>query len=58
MKRSKFLSRINDMSQKQLNAANITIDNDEQVSKIIFLTMEKFFKLKVFYLISVLSEVV
>ena len=35
MKRSKFLSRINDMSQKQLNAANITIDNDEQVSKIV-----------------------
>ena len=35
MKRSKFLRRINDMSQKQLNAANITIDNDEEVSKIV-----------------------
>ena len=35
MKRSKFLNRINDMSDKQLNDANITIDNDETVSKLV-----------------------
>ena len=29
------MSRINDMSPKQLKAANITIDNDEEVSKLV-----------------------
>ncbi len=33
--RRKFLNRINDMSPKQLKAANITIDNDEQVTDIL-----------------------
>ena len=35
LKRSKFLSRIMDMSPKELKAANITIDNDEKVSELV-----------------------